>query len=157
MFTVIFFAAFLTTLQGQATAPSVSVVSQLQCGSAHFAVLRVSNSSGSDPILLPLSPLYARGFTIHNVRLEVENDGRWRSVGRGADIPDAGVRELRPGESFVDFFLLPTPEQATALAGSRMRLLIPYKVGDLFGQVETGPFAVGDLPVRSDLACPAAQ
>ena len=157
MFIVFFLGSFVATLQGQAAAPSVSVVSQLRCGSARFAVLNVSNRSRSDSIFFPLSPLYARGFTIHNVRLEVEDEGKWRLVGRGADIPKAGERELRPGESFVDFFLLPTPEQATVLAGSQMRLLIPYRTGGSVGRTETRTFEAGDLPLKGDLACPAAQ
>ncbi len=154
MFTV-FFLAFLTAQPMQAVPPSVSVESQVECGTARFAVLHVSNRLGDESMFFPLSPLYAQGFTIHNVRLEVEVEGKWRLVGRGSDIPGSGVRELKPGERFLDFFPLPTSEQATALTRSPMRLLIPYKIGGSFRQVKTGAFRVSDLPMRSDLTCPA--
>jgi hypothetical protein len=151
----VFFLAVLTAQPVQGAVPSVAIVSQLQCGSARFAVLQVSNRSANESIFFPLSPLYAQGFTVHNVRLEVEDEGKWHLVGRGSDIPGSGVRELRPGERFLDFFLLPTPEQAATLKGSPMRLVIPYKIGDSFEQVSTGAFNIGDLPVRNDASCPA--
>lgn len=154
MFTI-FLWAFLTAQQVPAAAPNVLVVSQVECGISHFAVLQVSNRSGNESMFFPLSPLYTQGFTIHNVRLEVEHEGKWHLVGRGSDIPDSGVRELRPGERFVDFFLLPTPDQAATLKASSIRLVIPYKIGGSFEQVTTEEFKVSNLSVRSDLTCPA--
>ena len=153
MFTV-FFLAFLTTQPMHETVPSISVASQLECGTSRFAVIEVSNPSQKESIFFPLSPLYTQGFTIHNVRLEVEHEGKWRLVGRGSDIQDAGTRELRPNERLVDFFLLPTLDQTAVLGGSSMRLVISYKIGTSFRQVKTGAFEVSDLPVRSDLTCP---
>ena len=152
----VFFLVLLTSQPVQGAAPSVSVSSQLECGAARFAVLQVSNNSRTESMYFPLSAVYAQGFTIHNVRLEVEGKGKWDLVGRGSDIPKVGVRELKPGERFLDFFPLPTPEQTARLKGaSRMRLVIPYKIGKSFEQVRTGVFRPNDLPVRNNLSCPA--
>ena len=148
------FLAFLTAPQVHVAVPSVSVVSQLECGTSHFAVVQVSNRSENESIFFPLSPLYTKGLTIHNVRLEVEHHGRWSLVGRGSDIPGSGVRELRPGGRFMDYFLLPNPDQAVTLKGSPLRLVIPYKVNDSFEQVRTEEFRVSNLVARSDLTCP---
>jgi len=150
----LFLLVFLALPQGRGPAPSVSVVSQLQCGSDRFAVLRISNPSAHDSIFFPLSPLYTRGYTVHNMMLEVEESNRWRLVDRGSDIPPSGVRELKPGERFLDLFQLPTPQRASTLAKRSMRLVIPYKVGTSYGQVKTKEFKANDLPVKSDLACP---
>jgi hypothetical protein len=153
MLTLLLFA-FVALLQGQGSAPSVSVISQLQCDSNRFAVLQISNSSGQDSIFFPLSPLYTQGYTVHNIMLEVEESGQWRLVGRGSDIPPTGVRELKPGERFLDLFQLPTSERAATLASHPMRLIIPYKVGASYEQVKTKDFMANELHVKSDVACP---
>jgi hypothetical protein len=141
------------TVQG--VTPRASIISQLKCGDARFAVLEVSNPTGNESVFFPLSPLYTHGFTIHNIRLESEDNGKWHLLGRGSDIPGVGVRELKPGERFFDFFPMPTAEQATKLlAESHVRLAIPYKVGGKFEQIETQTFNFGNLPAGSGVACP---
>ncbi len=152
MFTI-FFLAFWVGLQGQE--PRVSVASQLQCGSERYAVLQVSNPSDHHSIQFPLSPLYTQGFTIHDVRLEVEEKGKWRTVGRGVDFPASGIRELKPGERFLDLFQLPTTERDATLEALPMRLIIPYRAGDSIARMITKEFRTSDLPFNSDLTCPA--
>jgi hypothetical protein len=153
----VFFNLILAAQLGQAASgPNVSVVSHLQCGSTQFAVLQVVNRLGDQPVFFPLSANYARGFTIHNVRMEIEDEGKWYLVGRGADIPSSGDRELRPGERFLDFYILPAQHRAATLSGPMMRLVVPYKIGSTFGQARTEGFKVSDLPTSKDLKCPVS-
>ena len=153
----VFFNLILAAQLGQAASgPNVSVVSHLQCGSIQFAVLQVVNRLEDETVSFPLSANYARGFTIHNVRLEIEDEGEWHLVGRGADIPSSGDRELRPGGRFLDFYILPAQQPAANLSGPTMRLVIPYKIGGTFGQTRTEGFKVSDLPTSKDLKCPVS-
>ncbi len=148
----LFVFVFLAAGVGPAVTPSVSIVSQLHCGNNRFAVLQVSNPSQQSTMHFPLSGIYTRGFTIHDIRLEID-DGQWRLVGRPLDTPAVGIRDLKPGERFVDLFELPGP--GTDLATFRMLLLVPYRISASSQQVKTNAFRISELPVKSDVVCPA--
>jgi hypothetical protein len=143
--------------QEQKPEPTVAVISQLKCGSDRFAVLQVSNSSGKDTVSFPLSPFYPQGYTVHDLRMEVKEDGKWHLVGRGSDVSSSGIRVLRPGESFLDLFQLPTPERGATLSALPMRLVVPYQVASSYRQGRTKEFYANQLPLKNDIKCPSTS
>lgn len=145
---------FLTLQPALDTQPDIAVTSQIKCGAAHFAVIQVSNQLAHESMFFPLSPLYTQGYTVHDIRLQAEIGGRWRLIGRGADNPPSGERELRPGEKFSDLFQLPTASIDPRLSRQNMRLLIPYRIGTTHGQVETAAFNSQKLAVAKNSVCP---
>jgi hypothetical protein len=153
---VLLFPCFSLLSQERSSEPSVSIISQLRCGSDRFAVLQVSNLSVHDSVFLPLSPLYRQGYTVHDIRLEVKENGQWHFVGRGADIPSSGIRELRPGERFLDLIQLPTRERGATLSALPMRIVVPYKVEASYQQVRSKDFKTDVLPLKNDATCPIA-
>jgi hypothetical protein len=134
--------------------PVCYVVARLRCGANQFAVLDVSNPSKAN-VYFPLSPLYADGYTIHNIQPEVDEQGHWHTIARGSDLPSAGKRKLGPGEAFRDLFQLPSLD--SRVVSKKMRLVIPVIVKGQYADVRTPAFDPADLPQRSDIPCPRSR